>query len=188
MRDIQQVWHRIEQVLQRHVPKTFLTLAPPAKDEDIAALESMTGLKLPDDFRWSLKVHNGQDDPTRCHSFVVEGLFANTTQILETWCMLNKIQSETLQYEPSFIADDQGEWWNRHWVPFTIGDGDCLCLNLNPDSLADGGYGQVICHVHDSECELGIAESYGKFLLDLAEKLEKNDFEIDEFGYLYLNI
>jgi cell wall assembly regulator SMI1 len=36
--------------------------------------------------------------------------------------------------------------------------------------------------------EPGIAPSYGNWLQKLAQRLEDGDFEIDEYGYLRLNI
>ena len=48
--------------------------------------------------------------------------------------------------------------------------------------------GEIICHVHDSLCEPGIVTSYGQWLEELADKLDNQEFTIDDYGYLCPNI
>jgi cell wall assembly regulator SMI1 len=183
--DVAETWTRIEQVLQKHVPDTARTLARPATDDDIAELQAAIGLILPTDFCQSLKVHNGQEDSTRCHSFIIEGLLASTSQISETWRMLTEVDDRFRQELADWV---QGDWWSRHWVPFTIGDGDCLCINLDPNVRPGGTLGEIVCHVHDNPHEDGIAVSYGAWLQLLADRLENGEFTIDQYGYLAPNI
>ena len=75
-----------------------------------------------------------------------------------------------------------------HWIPYTIGNGDCLCINTNPDVRPNGNFGEIICHVHDNPHEPGIASSYGAWLDNLAQRLENQEFTVDEYGDLYLDI
>lgn len=182
--DIRSVWTRIEQVLEQQVPETARTLAPPATDQEIAQLEEVLGLALPEDFIESLRVHNGQNDSSRCHTFIIEGLLASAAQIAETWRMLTELDDGFRQRETNWDTHGHGEWWNRKWVPFTIGDGDCLCINLNPQA----SIGEILCHVHDSCHEPGIAVSYAAWLQELAQRLENGEFTVNEYGYLDLNI
>lgn len=186
--DIRAVWTRIERVLEECAPDTARTLAPPARDAEINDLEAAVGLSLPEDFRKSLRIHNGQDDPTRCHRFCIEGVLATTKQIAETWQMLTELDGQFRCQDCQWDTHGHGEWWNRHWVPFTAGDGDCLCINLDPQVRPGGVHGEIVCHVHDSRHEPGIARSYGDWLEAIAERLENRDFTIDEYGYLWLNI
>jgi cell wall assembly regulator SMI1 len=181
-------WTRIERVLRKHAPATALTLAGPAADEEIDELEAEIGLVLPLDFRQSLKVHNGQDDPTGCHHFFVEGLLASTKQIAETWRMLTELDEDFRRREPDWDTHGNGEWWNRHWVPFTIGDGNCLCINLNSKVRPGSKFGEIVCHIHDNPHEPGIAAGYSAWLEHLAQRLENGEFTINEYGYLDLNI
>ena len=187
--DIRELWTRIEGVLRQHVPDTARTLAVPATDQEINELEEAIGLKLPADFRESLGIHDGQDDPTRCHSFCSDGVLAGTKKIAETWRMLTEIDGEILQkYYSHLEPDGHGAWWNRHWVPFTDAEGDCLCINLNPELRPGAAFGEIVAFVHDNPHEPGIAPSYGVWLQKLAQRLEDGDFEINEYGYLRLNI
>jgi cell wall assembly regulator SMI1 len=185
---IADTWTRIEQVLQHHVPDTAHTLAAPATDQEIDELQAAIGLVLPGDFCQSLRVHNGQVDPTGCHRFFVEGLLAGTKQIVETWRMLTQLDEDFRRREPDWDTHGHGEWWNRHWVPFTIGDGDCLCINLNPEVRPGGTSAEIVCHVHDNLHEPAIAISYGEWLRNIARRLQNGEFTIDDYGYLRLNI
>jgi cell wall assembly regulator SMI1 len=185
---IGETWTRIERVLRERVPDTALTLAPPATDEEIDDLQRAINLTLPPEFCQSLRIHNGQNDPTRCHGFFIEGLLASTKQIAETWRMLTDLDEQFRQRETNWDTHGHGEWWNGHWVPFTIGDGDCLCINLNPQVRSGGTLGEIVCHVHDNPHESGIAASYGAWLQRLAERLEDGEFTINEYRRLDLNI
>jgi cell wall assembly regulator SMI1 len=181
---IADLWERIEMVLRESVPATATTLAPPATDLEIEELESAIDLALPEEFRASLRIHNGQNDPTRCHSFVIEGMLATTEQIAATWRMLTEIDVDLRnQAVGSYVT-----WWDRNWIPFTVGDGDHLCINLNPRLSATPSLGEIVCHVHDSTYERGIATSYGDWLASVAMKLEGGRFTIDQYGYLRPNI
>lgn len=62
LRNVKQLWERIEAYFYEHWPQKELKLRPPATEQEIAAAESELGVRLPDDFRASLKVHDGQDD------------------------------------------------------------------------------------------------------------------------------
>src|SRR5436190_21108144 len=85
------IWRRIERVLADAVPETFATLAPPAGDADIAFVERAIGARLPADLAASLRVHNGQADPSRLHIVAPYWLLMGTAEIAETWRMLTDI-------------------------------------------------------------------------------------------------
>ena len=76
---------------EHRVPATALTLGTPATSAEIDEVQTAIGLQLPAEFCESLRRHNGQNDPTRCHSFCGEGLFASTKQIIETWRMVTDL-------------------------------------------------------------------------------------------------
>ncbi len=59
---IQKLWMRIERWFAKHRPELSLGLRPGATDKQIAAAEKALGQRFPDDFRASLRVHDGQDD------------------------------------------------------------------------------------------------------------------------------
>jgi cell wall assembly regulator SMI1 len=186
--DLRETWTRIETALVQHVPETAATLAPRATEAEIAELEAAIGLQLPDDYRQSLQVHNGQIDPSKVHHLTIEGLLASTRQVAETWRMLTEIDDDFRRREPNWDSPERGAWWDRHWVPFTIGNGDCLCINLNPVVRPGWRFAEIVCHINSNPHEPGIAASYGDWLKTVATKLESGDFAINEWGYLELYV
>jgi hypothetical protein len=61
-----------------------------------------------------------------------------------------------------------------------------LCIDTDP-ALGDR-CGEVVCFVHDSQIERGIASGYLSWLETLAMKLERGGFRVDDAGYLWLDI
>jgi cell wall assembly regulator SMI1 len=178
MRDL---WQRIGRALQAHAPDTATTLAPAATDQEIAALEAAIGLTLPADLRASLKIHNGQRDPSGCHWFTAEGVLLGTSEIAERWRMVTVIDEELR----SHAAPRQGPWWKASCIPFTDADGDMLCVDMDPDLVSQ--VGEVVCHVHDGELGRGLSASFGDWLSSVANRLDGGRFFIDEDGYLWLD-
>lgn len=178
---IRDLWQRIERVLQTHAPVTAATLAAPATDQEIAALEAATGLKLPADLRASLKIHNGQNDPTRCHAFSGEGILLDTRQIADHWRTVTEIDAS----ERFSAAPGQGPWWKTSCIPFTDAEGNMLCVDMDP--AFNDRIGEVVCHVHDSAIERGLGASFRGWLSSLADRLDAGRFRIDDYGYLWLD-
>jgi cell wall assembly regulator SMI1/predicted DNA-binding WGR domain protein len=58
---IAEVWARIEGWFAKR-PELPLRLRPGAKEKDIVAAEKTLGVRFPDDFRASLRLHDGQED------------------------------------------------------------------------------------------------------------------------------
>ena len=102
--------------------------------------------------------------------------------------MLSDVDAKLSNSRYGGKRESRGVWWDRKWIPFTLGDGDHLCINLNPQLSATGMIGEIVCHVHDSTYEPAIAASYGDWLESVATKLENGHFTIDEYGYLCPNI
>jgi cell wall assembly regulator SMI1 len=57
------LWDRLESWFRDHLPDRSLALRPGASEADIARAESRLGVRLPADYRASLRVHDGQDTP-----------------------------------------------------------------------------------------------------------------------------
>lgn len=178
---IDDLWCRIERVLKTHAPNTATTLAPPASERELADLESAIRLTLPPDLRASLKIHNGQIDPTRCHAFCGEGILLSTSKIADRWRMVTEIDEDSrFDYAPG-----QGPWWKTTCIPFTDAEGNMLCVDMDP-ALEDR-MGEVVCHVHDGEIERGLGTSFKDWLSSLADRLDAGRFRMDDYGYLWLD-
>lgn len=177
---IQELWHRIERVLEAHAPDSAKTLAPPASDRELDELEAAIHLTLPADLRAFLKIHNGQIDPTRLHVFCGEGTLLDTREIADRWRMSTEINRDTFG-----DSSDRGPWWKTTCIPLTDADGNMLCVDMDPE-LGDQ-IGEVVCHVHDSEIERGLGSSLKEWLSVLADNLDAGRFSVEEGGYLWLN-
>jgi cell wall assembly regulator SMI1 len=177
---IPDLWSRIERVLEQQAAEAAATLAGPATDQQIEELEAAIGQTLPGDLRSSLKVHDGQRDPTRCHAFCGEGMLLSVAEIADRWKMVTEIDEENR----FSAAPGQGPWWKASCIPFTDADGNMLCVDMDP-SLGSRR-GEVVCHVHDSEIERGLGASYETWLSSLVKRLEAGRFRIDDYGYLWL--
>ncbi|MFO1041282.1 MAG: SMI1/KNR4 family protein [Planctomycetaceae bacterium] len=97
MSDIASLWNELEELLATIAPTVLPTLNPPATDCDLDLLESKTGLILPQDFRQSLKIHNGQSDPSRLELLTEHGILLSCEEIAEAWRMLCEILDEVNQ-------------------------------------------------------------------------------------------
>ena len=62
MSEIKDCWNRIEKWFKKNKPEFLELLADGASEEEILELEKYLMCKLPNDFRESLKIHNGQKD------------------------------------------------------------------------------------------------------------------------------
>jgi cell wall assembly regulator SMI1 len=173
------LWERIERALRAHAPDTAATLAPPATDQELTALETAIGLALPEDLRASLKIHDGQRDPSRCHGFTGEGILLGASEITERWRMVTEID----EGERSHAAPGQGPWWETSCIPFTDAEGNMLGVDMDPD--LGHRVGEVVCHVHDSEIERGLSASFGDWLSTVADRLDGGKFRINQYGYLW---
>uniref|UniRef100_A0AAV2L6F3 Knr4/Smi1-like domain-containing protein n=1 Tax=Knipowitschia caucasica TaxID=637954 RepID=A0AAV2L6F3_KNICA len=53
-------WDQLKQFLHQRCPRIISSLKGGALEEDLDAVETQIGLKLPDDYRCSCRIHNGQ--------------------------------------------------------------------------------------------------------------------------------
>lgn len=142
-------WQLLESSLKKSTPSLFEDLAPPATSNEIDDLENQLGLSLPKDFIECLKIHNGQYGNA-------EGLFSgieflSTKRILEEWAIWKDLfdYGDFNNMKAESDKEISATWWDMKWIPFTYnGNGDHLCLDLNPTK--EGKIGQVITLWHDS--------------------------------------
>ena len=172
---VHQVWDRIERWVSDHAPPFLLTLAPPATEDKLAELESVLGRVLPDDFKVSYRIHNGQI--LRGHSWDASRFLFDEG--------LRQIQGmvenrETLRQAPISKIDLQlvdtygplkAGWHEFPWLPFTSGDGyHSVMLDLDPPP--EGTYGQVFESISDEVVNRWVAVSFVDYLESFAVALE----------------
>lgn len=171
--EIAGIWARIERVLVAQ--RIDLQLRPPASAARIAAAERALGVVLPDDFRASLAVHDGQEDDADVPWLPIAHRLGSLDSIVACW------KGDRASYEALHRPEDLERLdptgrvrqvdlhpqhvpiaGSRHW------DYDRLMLDAVPGPR--GTSGQVIGR---SDADLVIvAETFGALLADVAARLE----------------
>lgn len=149
-------------------------LKPEASDDDILILEGALGVKLPEAFIASLKIHNGQSNQQGICFF--DETLLDIKGILSEWAVWHGLVVEGA-FEGVTSDPDSGikdDWYNLKWIPLTKdGMGNSVCLDLDP---APGGtHGQVIRVWHDDDRRERVAASYEEWLQWMV--MELTDFE-----------
>jgi cell wall assembly regulator SMI1/ankyrin repeat protein len=175
--DVPSLWKRIDKALRTRAPGVKQSLKRGASDKRIGELEARCGVTLPEDFKASLRVHDGQDGDGEA---LIPSVFTDDEYEL---LRLQEIASEWDSWKGlvdagEFAADasapDEGirsDWWHPGWIPFASnGRGDSLCIDLAP--TAAGVAGQVISMNHETAQRRHLAPSFAEFLKQVAEQLE----------------
>lgn len=165
-------WERIKAWFAEYAEDKRLSLAPGATDGAIASFEKEIGAKLPEDFKESVRLHDGGGWWIPLY----RGELLSLTQILEQWRMYSDWQSKG-EYATGdgWRADDikgpiKPIFWNKKRIYVTDNSGDHNVLDLDPPP--EGKYGQVIHHSHEVGPTEVLAESWAGFLARIVEDLE----------------
>jgi cell wall assembly regulator SMI1 len=177
---IQAAWQRIESWLMQHAPARAESLKKGATPRQLEKLESQLNAELPEQFKESLLIHDGQssdlgvvpDKGLGCHLLQVKA-------IVSEWEYCDDMD-DSGEFDDVSIKPDKGvarEWWNRGWIPFASNDsGEFLCIDLAPTK--SGKSGQVIRMQEDEPQRELLAPSFGAWLEQLADALEAGELKI----------
>jgi cell wall assembly regulator SMI1 len=138
---VKTTWQQLENWYQDKAPDVYKNLNAGASTEEIKDLQDELGLKLPNDFVASLKVHNGAMELHNGYQYLT------TTQIWKIWSMMRYLdqQGAFSTYKPKAAVKGiiRNTWWNPGWVPFAEdSQGNLICVDLDPGE--EGKYGQII--------------------------------------------
>lgn len=132
-------------------------LNPPAPEADLAAIETETGYRLPDDLRELWRRADGQPDSYRIASpapgTVISPVFgsydfmacAAALAAYRDWTEVLEEYGDTMNDGITRREGDpvQAAYWIPGWLPFAIdGGGNFYAVDMAPDE--GGTYGQVI--------------------------------------------
>ncbi len=151
-------------------------LNPGATPAAIAAFEEAIGLALPDDFKESLRLHDGGDE-FWFHS--TSGEFLSLAGMLKRWKMYRQAQRQgeyaTEDWEASDIEGPiKPVFWNTKRIVVTDNSGDHWTLDLDPPD--DGAYGQILDHSHEVGPMKVLARSWTELLAQLVVDLENGKY------------
>lgn len=170
-------WQRIDSWLAANARAVAKSLRKGATTTDVARLEERLGVTLPEDFKESCAIHDGQKGETDLIPIDYGTYFLLPLSKIpgeqKIWHdVLKSGDFQGLQGEPE--EGVSSDWWNPGWIPFASnGAGDNLCLDLAP--TLKGTTGQVIKVEHDNAARNLLARSFGEWLQGLAASLENGD-------------
>lgn len=175
-KSVAESWARIEAWYAEHGPGPLGSLAKGATKSAVDKFEREIGAKLPDDFKESVRIHDGGGWWVP-HG---HGELLSLEEILSGWKMYAEWQVENGfgmgdDWKPREIKGPaKNIWWNKQRIHITDNSGDHLTLDLDPSP--DGRYGQVLDHSHEVGPTEVVASSWGEFLSNLAVGLESGKF------------
>jgi len=183
-------WQRIETWADENAPRMLEDLNEGASEDRIVALESELALSVPDEFRRSLKRHDGEHDGWPNKVFAGRGAYLGVDRTLQEW-------RQRLEFAKS--ASEEDEEWNRdeqirdgiisvvgpvkpdlfckEWIPVMECNGDVFwALDLSP---AEGGAPGQLIEVDWEACSWRVvANSFGELLSSYASSLEAGTYQV----------
>jgi cell wall assembly regulator SMI1 len=178
--DIENVWNDIKTWYAENAPNLLEDLRMGVSDQDISNFETRVGLTLPEDYKSSLKLHDGD-------VYVHDYNYLSLERVHQNWLMMTK-QSEKGVFEENKVFEEgrgiiQNTWWHRGWIPFAEdGGGNLLCIDMVPKT--DGVVGQIIkMEIHSGPIATE-HQSFLNWLESYNNDLYEGVYEVDEDGYL----
>jgi len=183
MHDIENLWSRLKAWASANAPETLSDLNSGATADQIHALESELGLTLPDSFKASLAVHNGEDDGWPCKVFVNHGAYLSTSRIVEEWRQRQQFGEDIEEDPDELIQLDvitvdgpvQPKMFLASWVPFLECNGDVFwAMDFSP--AAGGKEGQIVEVDWESCSWKVVADSFVDFFENYVTALERGEY------------
>jgi cell wall assembly regulator SMI1 len=183
---VEGAWRRLERWFRKHQPEVLDHLNPGATAAEIASFEKAIGQPLPQEVRQSFQLHNGSDHQSLACCIKLLSLEGS----LREWSgwqsivegdpeIMQDLDSSSRELGHSFPED--AIWLgyiNSDWIPLSFDEqGNNFGIDLDPGD--EGLPGQIINFGRDEEHKFVLAWTWGWFLTDLAEELERGNFHLD---------
>lgn len=186
--DVPAAWKRIEVAVAALAPDLLANLAQGATNKEINEFEEVIGRKLPEEVRASFRVHNGQVERAYEHPVIHSIDFGSLAWARSQWDMWTGIEGdEDLEEQVRELSTSTPKdairlgYVNRNWIQLiATGQSDYFGLDFDPGPK--GLSGQIINFGRDEEHKAVWAWSWGWFLNDLAEELERGNFRYQADG------
>jgi cell wall assembly regulator SMI1 len=189
MSEIKHYWEIIDNFFMKNNLKIYDSLSGPADETEISSLETILDVKLPEAFRESLMIHDGQNDRDNFIMFADYQKLLSVSEMIAHYKMHRDLfENETIDY----IRPDECKYIRRNyiyhnkWLQFTDSEGDGLILDFDP--AVQGRAGQVFFRPHDDNpADQIIAETYRDWLKNICEKLENRQYTVRDGMLLFDN-
>jgi len=177
---IQNSWSEIEEWHRANAPRLLENLQDGASDQQIDEFEAATGVSLPEDYKASLKLHNGD-------VYIYDYQYLSLDGVLNKWLMMTHLSADGV-FDGRNPVDAgggviQNTWWQRGWVPFAVdGGGNMICIDVAP--AANGIVGQLLYMELQSGPGISQYKSFREWLERYRDDLHRGFYTVDEDGYL----
>ena len=167
---ISAVWRQIESLLNELPRNNKIMLRDVATNADLRAAEQQFGTPLPDDWRDSLQIHDGQ--APYCESLLEQWRLLPVSEAVYAWSKLNKLNAiGVFKQKRARSANPAAEWWSNRWIPFTEnGAGDYLMIDM---SSATSGSRRILHYSHESGERPVVATDLSAWLNIVVRHLEE---------------
>ncbi|MFI8321476.1 SMI1/KNR4 family protein [Streptomyces sp. NPDC085529] len=157
-------WDRIDRWLLTHAPRTFATLAPPARDEDIRAAERELGVTFPPELTASLRRHDGARPGPEAFRFDNHDRPLGLRGIVEATGFLRACAA-------GLDEEDAEGYWLPSYVQFGSYEvtADGVVVDCDPRGSA---YGRIGRFFDETGTDFRTADSLGAYLTEQADRLE----------------
>ncbi|WP_228062085.1 SMI1/KNR4 family protein [Coleofasciculus sp. LEGE 07081] len=177
---IQNIWNDIKEWYTENASSLLENLKDGVSDQELREFEERVGLALPDDYKASLKLHNGD-------VYIHDYNYLSLDGVLNRWLRMKKMSEEGgFEGREVFEAGEgiiQNTWWHPGWIPFAEdGGGNLICIDMAPD--ADGVVGQILNMELRSGPGVSEYTSFLEYLEHYKDDLYAGVYEVDEDGYI----
>jgi cell wall assembly regulator SMI1 len=174
-------WERIERWYAEYAAPLTPSWPPGASAAAIRQFEKAIGATLPDEFKESVRIHDGGGDwwvPWREGELLsLDGILKEWRWYFE-WYAKGDDAPDDEDEDDSDLDELQGPIkrvvWNQTRIPVTNNSSNHLMLDLDPP--ADGVYGQLIDHTRSAGPTRVVATGWGEFLRNLVADLESGRY------------
>ncbi|MDR1317298.1 MAG: SMI1/KNR4 family protein [Spirochaetales bacterium] len=182
MSEIGYYWKTIDNFLIKNNNAIYNSLLGPADEKEINNLENIANVKLPDAFKESLLIHNGQDENNGIITFIDYQKLLSVHEMVKDYKMFcGLFENEIID----FIKPDECKYiknyyiYNNKWLKITESNSDGLIMDFDP--AEKGRVGQIFFRPHDDNpADKIIAETYEEWLKIICERLETGLYEIED--------
>jgi cell wall assembly regulator SMI1 len=187
MSEIKYYWKTIDNFFIKNNNEIYSSLLGPAEENEIINLENILNVKLPDTFKESLLIHNGQDENNNIITFIDYQKLLSVNKMIENYKMFCDLFEDEIV---DFIKPDECRYikkqyiYNNKWLKFSDSNGDGLIMDFDP--AEKGKRGQIFFRPHDDNpADKIITETYEEWLKIIYETIENKLYEIKNGEILF---
>lgn len=166
---MEKIWTDLKAHFAAHSPQVLTTLNPPISEEEVSNFEKEFGIQLPEDYRASLFIHNGQPITNYIHFLV-------TADSYWLWSLAD--MREECDWRVNVLKQP------LEMIPFARSGGSSrLYLNVTADS---DQYGNI--YYFDEFTSTFVENlTFTEFMADQLERMQRGKTVPDEKGWYSLS-